>query len=157
MNINIIIYLIITIASGSICATIASHLLLSYERNMNKEIYKDVNHKRSICENCKTILSWYHLIPIISYILLLWKCWSCWSKINRKYFTWEIVAFIVWVFISSIIIQNSIFILFDMLLNNKLMFIINFFLAIFMSSIWTYMIFWKGKFEKIYNNFNSLK
>ena len=38
--------------------------------------------KNSYCNNCGKKLSWYELIPIISYIIQLGKCRSCQTKIS---------------------------------------------------------------------------
>ncbi|MCS6893650.1 MAG: prepilin peptidase [Deltaproteobacteria bacterium] len=44
-----------------------------------------VNSKRSRCPNCKKVLSWWELIPIISWLLLRGKCKSCNERISFRY------------------------------------------------------------------------
>lgn len=41
-----------------------------------------IRPKHSYCNNCGKKLSWYELIPIISYIIQLGKCRSCHQKIS---------------------------------------------------------------------------
>lgn len=47
---------------------------------------------RSRCDSCKHELSWYELIPIVSYIIQLGKCRYCKSKINPIHLVMEIVT-----------------------------------------------------------------
>lgn len=46
---------------------------------------------RSFCDNCKKILRWYDLFPILSYILLSGKCRYCHKKIPLEETVVEIV------------------------------------------------------------------
>ena len=45
-------------------------------------INKDAVSSRSECDNCHHVLSWWELIPIVSYIILLGKCHHCHKRIN---------------------------------------------------------------------------
>jgi leader peptidase (prepilin peptidase)/N-methyltransferase len=40
---------------------------------------------RSICPNCKSQISWYDNIPLLSYLLLGGKCRKCKTKISARY------------------------------------------------------------------------
>jgi Type II secretory pathway, prepilin signal peptidase PulO and related peptidases len=40
---------------------------------------------RSHCDNCKTKIKWYDLIPVLSYFLLRGKCRNCKAKISIQY------------------------------------------------------------------------
>jgi leader peptidase (prepilin peptidase)/N-methyltransferase len=40
---------------------------------------------RSHCDQCKTLIKWYDLIPIISYFILRGKCRNCKTKISIQY------------------------------------------------------------------------
>ncbi len=40
---------------------------------------------RSHCDNCRETLSWYDLIPVVSFIILQRKCRSCHKKISWQY------------------------------------------------------------------------
>ena len=40
---------------------------------------------RSICFNCKKVLQWYELVPVVSYVWLNGKCSKCRSKISVQY------------------------------------------------------------------------
>lgn len=46
---------------------------------------------RSHCTNCNTIIKWYDLIPVLSYIFLRGKCRSCKTKISIQYPMVELV------------------------------------------------------------------
>ncbi len=47
---------------------------------------------RSRCDSCKTILKWYELIPIFSYIFQMGKCNTCKNKISKEHLIMEIVT-----------------------------------------------------------------
>jgi len=55
--------------------------LLAYRLITNKKI----TTKRSVCPNCKNIISWYDNIPVISWLILRAKCRNCKSKISILY------------------------------------------------------------------------
>ncbi len=43
---------------------------------------EDIVFKRSYCESCKSTLSWYNLIPVLSYFFQRGKCSKCHKKIS---------------------------------------------------------------------------
>ncbi len=47
---------------------------------------------RSSCPNCRHQLSWYELIPILSFLLLRGRCSTCRSKISPQYFLAELLT-----------------------------------------------------------------
>lgn len=51
---------------------------------------EDVVKSRSRCDNCKKILKWYNLIPLVSFIVQKGKCSSCGQKISSEHFFVEI-------------------------------------------------------------------
>ena len=53
---------------------------------------KDITHERSFCPNCGHKLSFFDLIPILSYIFLKGKCRYCKNHIRIRYIILEIVA-----------------------------------------------------------------
>ena len=55
---------------------------------------------RSVCFSCSKRLSWYELIPIISYIALRGRCSACHSRFSIQYFLVEIFTgtSFVWLF-----------------------------------------------------------
>ena len=79
---------------------------------------------RSFCPNCKTNIPLYRNIPILTYILQTGKCHNCKQIINLQYpivelltsiifclgfmQSWEISNYIIFLFISSILITVSI-------------------------------------------------
>lgn len=76
----IIIYLFII---GSVIASFANALIYRIPRQI--AIYKG----RSYCENCYHKLSWYDLIPIVSYLLLKGKCRYCHHEISINHLLFE--------------------------------------------------------------------
>lgn len=51
---------------------------------------EDIVKSRSRCDNCKKILKWYNLIPLVSFIVQKGKCSSCGQKISSEHFFAEI-------------------------------------------------------------------
>lgn len=76
----IIVYLFII---GSVIASFVNALIYRIPRQI--AIYKG----RSYCENCYHKLSWYDLIPIISYLLLRGKCRYCHRGISINHLLFE--------------------------------------------------------------------
>ncbi len=68
----IVCFFIIGLVFGSFFCCIGLRL------STNKKIIND----RSVCDNCGHILSWYDLIPIISYIILKGRCRYCNEKVS---------------------------------------------------------------------------
>lgn len=57
---------------------------------MNVLVYRVPRSKslltaRSYCPHCKHVISWYHNIPVISYLFLRGKCAYCGGKISLRY------------------------------------------------------------------------
>ena len=48
--------------------------------------------KRSYCPNCGHVLSWYELIPLVSYLIQLGKCRHCKKRISFLYFFIEFAS-----------------------------------------------------------------
>ena len=75
--------------------------------------------RRSFCPNCKTQLTWYQNVPLLSWLFLRGKCANCGARIAFRYFAVELltallflsvwktfplpVAITYWVFISLLI------------------------------------------------------
>lgn len=58
-------------------------------------LYQDITHKRSYCPNCNHKLSFWDMIPILSYLFLGGKCRYCKQKIRIRYLFLEILTGIV--------------------------------------------------------------
>ncbi len=73
----------------------------------NVLIYRLPNNKkgillgRSSCPKCKSKISWYDNIPLISYLLLQGKCRKCKRDINFQYFVIELLSGITFVLIFT--------------------------------------------------------
>jgi len=63
---------------------------------------------RSFCVKCKKELVWYDLIPIFSYLFLLGKCRYCKKKISIQYPLVEIATGLLFMFVFSWNIVNTI-------------------------------------------------
>jgi len=57
---------------------------------------------KSYCPNCKKQLAWYHLFPLLSFIFLKARCAYCNSKIEVKYFLYELVFGTIFLLLSYI-------------------------------------------------------
>lgn len=62
---------------------------------------------RSKCPKCHHTLSWFELLPLVSYIFLLWKCRKCKTKIPFFYPLAEILMSIIFLTISVSYIRNG--------------------------------------------------
>lgn len=58
---------------------------------------EDITHKRSFCPNCKHKLSFWDMIPILSYLCLGGKCRYCKEKIRPRYCILEIITGVLFV------------------------------------------------------------
>ena len=56
---------------------------------------ENITHKHSYCPNCNHKLSFFELIPILSYIFLRGKCKHCNKKIRIRYLILELMSGIV--------------------------------------------------------------
>lgn len=64
---------------------------------------KDITHEHSFCPNCNHKLSFFDLIPILSYLFLGGKCRYCKKKISPRYFIIEILTGISFVMLAKYI------------------------------------------------------
>ena len=66
-------------------------------------LHQDITHERSFCPNCNHKLSFWDMIPILSYIFLGGKCRYCKKKIRIRYLILEIFTGIVFLlFVMSL-------------------------------------------------------
>ena len=64
---------------GAVFGSFLNVLILRLPEN------KSVVSPRSACQSCNHIISWYHNIPILSYLFLKGKCAYCSEKISIQY------------------------------------------------------------------------
>ncbi|MDW8280037.1 MAG: prepilin peptidase, partial [bacterium] len=76
---------------------------------------------RSKCQNCKKILSWYELIPILSFIFQLGRCRSCKQKLSLQYPIIEFLCGLIFIGIP-LYFKKNIFIFFTNTNFNSLYF-----------------------------------
>lgn len=86
-------------------------------------LHQDITHKRSYCPNCNHKLSFWDMIPVLSYILLGGKCRYCKKKIRVRYICLEILTGIVFLLftmslninLNSINISKIVYLVFGIL------------------------------------------
>jgi prepilin signal peptidase PulO-like enzyme (type II secretory pathway) len=103
---------IILFILGTVFASFLNALMYRIEKGYP---LKKMLLTRSHCENCKKELSWYELIPLLSYVFQKGKCNSCNEKINIYYPISELflgVGFVVIYFN----LPNPVFFLFVLLI-----------------------------------------
>ncbi|MCK4891837.1 MAG: prepilin peptidase, partial [Candidatus Pacebacteria bacterium] len=57
---------------------------------------------RSKCMNCRHVLEWHDLIPVLSFVFLKGRCRYCGNKISWQYPFVEIATGILFIIVSSI-------------------------------------------------------
>ena len=101
MTINyyqIILYILIFILGGAV----GSFVNLVVDRLYIKNYWKG----RSICDNCAKKLSWYELIPVLSYIFLKGKCKQCKTFFGKYHFWVEIIFGIIFLLTYIFVLEN---------------------------------------------------
>lgn len=88
--------------------TVGSFLsAFTYRLGTDLSIFKG----RSICPKCKSKISWYDNIPLLSYFLLGGKCRNCHKKISVRYPLIEsltaIIFVLLYLFLQNIILSLS--------------------------------------------------
>jgi len=77
---------------------------------------KDILKGRSYCPKCHKTLSFYELIPIISFIIQGGKCRSCKQKISFQYILIEILSGLIFVF-TPLFLKNNFITFFSKIYN----------------------------------------
>ncbi len=70
-------------------------------------LHQDITHERSYCPKCNHKLSFFDMIPILSYIFLKGKCRYCKEKIQTKYLILEIATGIIFVLFAISIFSGE--------------------------------------------------
>ncbi len=78
---------------GAVLGSFLNVLILRYE--LGGVVFGRQLKGRSRCPHCDKILSWYELIPIISFIAQFGKCRNCREKISLQYPIVEIMSGII--------------------------------------------------------------
>lgn len=69
-------------------------------------LHQDITHKRSYCPNCNHKLSFWDMIPILSYLFLGGKCRYCKQKIRVRYLLLELLTGILFLLFAMSININ---------------------------------------------------
>lgn len=64
---------------------------------------ESVLHGRSYCPQCKHLLAWYDLIPLLSFMLLKGRCRHCKEKISFQYPLVELATGIVFLAVFNVV------------------------------------------------------
>lgn len=96
---NVILYIIIFIM-GSVFGSFLT--LATYRIPLNE----DITHKHSYCPKCNHKLSFWDMIPILSYLVIKGRCRYCKSKISPRYFVIEILCGISFVLLALMLRIN---------------------------------------------------
>ena len=62
---------------------------------------------RSHCPHCQTTIAWYDNIPVISFILLKFRCRNCQEKISWQYPIVEIMTALLFVLVGNYFFQET--------------------------------------------------
>lgn len=81
---------------GLVLGSFANVCIYRMPRNLS------VISPRSSCPKCKTLISWYDNIPVLSYVFLKAKCRKCGNKISLIYPVIEIVCAILFLLMYSL-------------------------------------------------------
>jgi len=84
------VYDILIVALFALLGTIAASFINSYALRKAEE--RSNLKGRSECQSCGKTLTWYELLPIISFLIQLGKCRDCKNKISPRYLISEIIG-----------------------------------------------------------------
>ena len=63
----------------------------------------DIIKERSFCPKCKKKIIWYDNIPLLSFLILSFKCRNCKKKISKQYFIVELITGLAFMFFYKIL------------------------------------------------------
>ena len=78
---------------GAVLGSFLNVLILRYE--LGGAVFGGQLKGRSRCPHCDKTLSWYELIPVVSFIVQLGKCRNCGKKISLQYPVVEIISGVI--------------------------------------------------------------
>ncbi|MBN2197884.1 prepilin peptidase [Candidatus Wolfebacteria bacterium] len=90
---------------GSVIGSFLNVISLRYKPNQ-KLLNKKIIGGRSHCLNCNKKLTWYELIPIVSFLLQFGKCRKCGKRLSFQYPIVEVLSGLIFVFVPFILTNN---------------------------------------------------
>lgn len=93
------------LAVGSFINVVADRLFLSDDPKLSR----DIIHSHSMCLSCHHRLSWYDLIPLLSFLLLRGRCRYCQKPIPRRCFFMELVTGLLFAFWDQFVLKEELF------------------------------------------------
>lgn len=85
--------------------------VLTLRYSPERGLYSKENvNGRSRCRNCHKILSWYELIPLLSYVIQGGKCRSCHAHLSIQYPLVELASGLIFLFVPQIIGNSFVFV-----------------------------------------------
>lgn len=97
-----IIYKVLLFILGTVFGSFINVLSIRYV-DMGKIFDFKVIGGRSKCVKCLSSISWFDLVPILSFVFLRAKCRSCNSKISFQYPIVEIASGLIFAFVPSVV------------------------------------------------------
>jgi len=61
---------------------------------------------RSMCMACRKTLSWYELLPLVSFVIQNGRCRSCGARLSMQYFIVELLTGVSFVLVASRYVSN---------------------------------------------------
>jgi len=114
---------------GLVIGSFLNCIVYRLELKEFKKEKKPFSKGRSFCPNCKHVLAWYDLIPILSFFILRRKCRYCKKNISWQYPVIEISTALIFLLIFNF--QSSIFNLQTLIVLLYLFIISSFLIIIF--------------------------
>jgi leader peptidase (prepilin peptidase)/N-methyltransferase len=85
--------ILVSIVAGLFGLVVGSFLNVVIDRMVEG---RDIVHGRSMCDHCHRVLSWWELIPIISYVVFSGKSHCCHKPLSIQYPLVERVTAVTW-------------------------------------------------------------
>jgi prepilin signal peptidase PulO-like enzyme (type II secretory pathway) len=79
---------------------------------------------RSHCLSCGGLLSWYELLPVVSYVVQKGACRSCSARITPRYLYVELLTGLLFLFCAHLFLSDPVLLLFNLAITSLLVVIL---------------------------------